>query len=298
VFDDSPAAKAGLKVNDIILRAAEHDVKSPENLVVAVNEAKENELLLVVLRGGSETQVKVTPTRRPEGGVQLSVSPDARYADVITSLEELARHGPAGDVRLFAVRPGGVFALETAKFPKNLEVIIEKRGDNPAKIRVKRSGDGEEKTWEVTEDKLNELPEDVRVHVKQLLGGQLLAMPKAMSLRVEGAHKLAEEIRAKAEEAQRNLEHTLKSFRVEVKPLPPGAAPIPGVPVVPPVPGVPGVPAGARVPAVIAGQRAESIEQKLEEIIKKLDRDSVIERLEQQVKELRKEVEALRQEKK
>ena len=46
-----------------------------------------------------------------------------------------------------------------------MSISIHKSDDEPTKITVKRDGE----TWEVTEDNLDELPEDVRGHVKQML---------------------------------------------------------------------------------------------------------------------------------
>jgi hypothetical protein len=50
--------------------------------------------------------------------------------------------------------------------PDNLNVKIEKHGNEPAKVHVEQDG----KTWDVTEDKLDALPEELRGHVGRLLG--------------------------------------------------------------------------------------------------------------------------------
>ena len=44
---------------------------------------------------------------------------------------------------------------------------VEKSGDGPARIKVKRG----EETWEVTEDALGDLPDDVRPLVENMLNG-------------------------------------------------------------------------------------------------------------------------------
>jgi hypothetical protein len=294
VFDDSPAAKAEFKINDILLRAGDKDIVGPEDLIHAVNEAKDKELAIRALRGGSETTLKVTPARRQADRIELQVSPETPHAEVVRALEELYKKTPDGDVRLFALRPGGVFAFAQAeKFPGNLEVTIEKRGDKPATIRVKRIQDGEDKTWEVTEDKIDELPEDVRPHVQQMLGGQVLAAPQHLQLRIEEARARAQDqaaqANAKMREAQQHLDRTLREYKVRVRPMAPGAAPGPAPPVAPPL-------RITRLP----GAGDSSIQAKLDEILRKLDQpqSDSLQRLQREVERLRRDLEELRQEKK
>jgi membrane-associated protease RseP (regulator of RpoE activity) len=300
VFDDSPAAKAEFKVNDIILRAGDQDIKEPQDLIHAVNEAKDKELAIRVLRGGSETTLKVTPAKRQPDRVEVQVSPDTPHAEVVQALEELYKRMPDGDVRLFAVRPGGVLTYaHGGKFPGNLEVTIEKRGDKPATIRVKRIREGEDQTWEVTEDKIGELPEDVRPHVQQLLGGQALASPRHLQLRIEEARARAVDQANKAQaqmrQAHEQLDRTLKEYRVRVQPAAPGAVPGAAFPV--PAPPTAFQPlSSARV--TVAGDAR--IMSKLDEILRRLDKpqSDALQRLEKEVQRLRKDLDNLRQEKK
>lgn len=297
VFEDSPAAKAEFKTNDIVLRAGENDIKEPQDLVAAVSDAKEKELSVIVLRSGTETTLKVTPAKRQADHLKVQVSPETPHADVVRALERLYQKAPDGDVRLFAVRPGGVFAYaQEAKFPSDLEVTIEKHGDQPAKIRVKR----EDKTWETTDDKLGELPEDIRAHVQQLLGGQPPAGRQVLGLRLEAARREAgaqmEKAQAQARDAQKRSEETLREYRLRVQPVPPvpaGVVPHPQPPVAPPV--------SARATRVLVGPGGEAgIQAKLDAILKKLDQpqNDALQRLQADVEKLRKQVEDLRQDKK
>ena len=64
-LENSPAAKSGIKPNDIIVKAGDKYIKDPGDLE-CVASAKETELTLVVLHGGKETAIKVTPTKRPQ----------------------------------------------------------------------------------------------------------------------------------------------------------------------------------------------------------------------------------------
>ncbi len=69
VIDGSPAAKAGLKEHDIIIKAAGQAVKSPGDLRKALDSRKPSEseetLALVVRRGTKTLDFKVKPTEAP-----------------------------------------------------------------------------------------------------------------------------------------------------------------------------------------------------------------------------------------
>jgi hypothetical protein len=292
VFDDSPAAKAEVKVHDILLRAAGKDVKEPQDLIAAVNDAKENEIEIVALRGGTETTLKVKPAKRQADRQELRFAPETPHAEVVRALDDLYKRTPDGDVRLLAVRPGGVYAYaQAARFPDNLEVSIEKRGDQPAKIRVTRIQEGEDQTWEVTEDKLNDLPEDIRGHVQSMLGAHPPAAGGQLRLKLEAAqgHARNQAARAvaRATEAQ---QQTLREYRVRVQPMTPGAAP--GA--------QPPVPMTVKLPHAVGADPNANIQAKLDAILRKLDHNQggAIERLDKEVQKLRKELNDLRQEKK
>ncbi len=57
-------------------------------------------------------------------------------------------------------------SIRTGEFPKDLSVQINKDGGQPAKIHVKRG----DKEWDITEEKLTELPGEIRQYVEQMLG--------------------------------------------------------------------------------------------------------------------------------
>jgi membrane-associated protease RseP (regulator of RpoE activity) len=182
VFEDSAALKAGFKKNDILVKVGDQALKEPADLLKAVEKAKETELTITLLRGGKELSLKVTPAKRPTQEFEARIielpkdgQPD-KLQEEIKRLEEALKAlrekgGNEGAGILFA-RPG-VVASRTAnviikhEFPKDLSISVTKEGDAPAKIRVKRG----DKEWDVTEDKLGELPDDVRPHVHHFFGG-------------------------------------------------------------------------------------------------------------------------------
>src|SRR5215212_7496285 len=70
----------------------------------------------------------------------------------------------------------GKGALKFGELPADINISVQKSGKEPARIVVKKG----DQTWEVAEDKLTELPGEVREVVERFLAG---GMPERMALR-------------------------------------------------------------------------------------------------------------------
>lgn len=180
IVDDSPAAKAGLQKQDILIQAGELPLKDLKTLVECTEKAQENALTLTLIRKGQQQTLAVTPTKRPAQPPQPSAAPDKEASDEWNMLQENLRNyvvvphtvepGEHLDgTKMLLVMPGFVLPEQAKDFPKDLEVTITKKGEEAAKITVKR---GEEQ-WEVDAQSLDKLPEDIRPHVQQMLGGSV-----------------------------------------------------------------------------------------------------------------------------
>src|SRR4029450_679047 len=129
---------------------------------------------IIVLRDGKEMTLRVMPTRRPkpevggEAGAEAKVErtfearvPGSAVLRIEEALRELKGDDGAGRaLGLYFPRPGVVAQeVEAAvgELPKNLKISVTREGDGPAKVHVEREG----KTWDTTDDKLGELPDDV-----------------------------------------------------------------------------------------------------------------------------------------
>ena len=175
VVDDSPAGRAGVKRFDVIVEANGTPVDSISDLIRVVNEAQSNEMNLAIIRRGEHQTIKVTPEERE---MHYPNAPRAHFAHPRLP-PELRRHLDQFEEFNVPGRPGlswrriqpGIMLDDLnwtrRALPKNFSLHVEKSGEGPAKINVRR-GDQE---WTVTEDNLDELPEDMRPLVENMLNG-------------------------------------------------------------------------------------------------------------------------------
>jgi membrane-associated protease RseP (regulator of RpoE activity) len=181
VVPDSPAAKAGLKQNDILLRANDTELREMQDLVELVRTAgeKQGQIAIEVLRRGQRETVYITPEERPtdatppQGNFGHAFGQDFGLPNGAEFPQDLLRE--FGDVP-FEFRQFGPGVIvggggSVADLPNGVSVSITKEDNQPARITVKRGED----TWEIVGDdpaSLNQLPEDLRPFVDQMLHGQ------------------------------------------------------------------------------------------------------------------------------
>ncbi|MEX2092820.1 MAG: PDZ domain-containing protein [Pirellulales bacterium] len=188
VAPDSPAAKAGLQVFDILLRANDNELEDVADLSthVRIQGANGGTIALDVLRRGQHETIKLTPEARPDAAA--AVEPDVLPGQGWGSGGMIRGGSPAMpffdhsgqplQFRMFG--PGTVISHQgfgLSQMPNGVSVSIQKQNDEPAHITVKRGND----TWDIVGDEpssLAQLPDDVRPFVEQLLaGGGPMQMP-------------------------------------------------------------------------------------------------------------------------
>lgn len=202
VLNGSPGHDAGIRMHDVIVEANGHPVASTLDLVRAVNEAKGTEMSLTVIQAGEEKLKRLTPEERDEEEIMRlrngfanrlgrgAFPPlagleglDGRIQDELQrAMEQMEQQmGPLnGAFRRF--NPGimidprmggqGFSKSSTTKSMTmsngdELTINIEREGDKPAKITVKRGADD----WQLTESDLGQLPDDIRPLVESQLNG-------------------------------------------------------------------------------------------------------------------------------
>jgi hypothetical protein len=172
VVPESPAAKAGIQQYDVLVKADGKPLAGIEDLVGAVDAAKDKQLTIELVRGGKTHEIHVQPEKRPEG-ILPGPPPQTPNEAFRKLLEPWTWQGGRQPWRLRLWGPGAILpphAKIGPPMPGNMSVTISKKGDKPARIVVKR---GNQK-WEVTEDQLDKLPPDVRGHVERMLGRTIL----------------------------------------------------------------------------------------------------------------------------
>ena len=194
VTKDSPAAKAGIEVDDILLAVNDDAIADYQALMDFLSKNKGDEVTLSYLRDGKKKSAKVKPTERPDGQAKFFAPPidgefDFRGKDpeeIRMWFEKMAKEKWGGDftapkallpdgengLKLRFFHPGVVFGEDMdvdveLDLPEGLQIVVIKQGDKAAKIQVKRGED----EWEITEKELDKLPEDIRAHVKKYLSG-------------------------------------------------------------------------------------------------------------------------------
>jgi len=162
LHEDGPAAAEGMQAHDILLTANDKALANPEDLVDAIQEAGEKEIKLALLRGGERKEITVTPKPMPEYNSEPGTG---------TLFLNLIRPGqlvPPGEPQPFTLK----WNWQQQELPENVTVTITKHGKDKVKIKVER----DDKSWDVTEDKLNELPKDVRKAVEPMTRRFMVAM--------------------------------------------------------------------------------------------------------------------------
>jgi hypothetical protein len=146
VVPDSPAHNAGLAEYDILLKANGESLRSVNDLVQTVSESGEKPIQLEWFHESKVKKAEIQPAKRPQH--RPIAEPRRPF--------QLRFYGPAFKV------PENL----DKEFPNDLKIEIRKEGGQPLHIAV-RKGD---RTWELNEDELGELPAEVRTFVDQLVG--------------------------------------------------------------------------------------------------------------------------------
>jgi serine protease Do len=180
VAPESPADKAGVEAQDILLELVGKSVSKPEDVVEVMRQVKENDdVEIVVLRKGKEITLKAKPAPRPVAEKrETETAPPVTTSGRAASQQEFLRHQHQALKALeraladreamgFVLPRPGILAEARPALPEDVTIRLVHKGSEPVRIAVSQGA----KNWEVTEKNLDDLPEELRPHVLALLRG-------------------------------------------------------------------------------------------------------------------------------
>jgi hypothetical protein len=188
VLGNSPAAKAGLKQHDILLKANGHDLHENTDLIDLVNTegAKKGQITIEYLRHNKRQTAVLKPEERPAnapgpaddevgGGANGAFGPAAPGLaapgvpdDLMRQFREQMQQMP---FEFRSMGPGVIVGGGgVGNLPNGVSVTMQKENDKPVHVTISRDG----KSWTVSGDdpeSLKKVPEDLRPFAEQMLHG-------------------------------------------------------------------------------------------------------------------------------
>jgi membrane-associated protease RseP (regulator of RpoE activity) len=200
VMPESPADKAGLKVHDVVTAIDQRPIGDVAMLMAVVDGAGTQGLTLEFVRAGKKQTTTVVPVERPQGDVldhpriavpenrpleqQLRDQQARLVQDQIEKLRprlsdadarqlqewvERMRRGEDQSLRLQLFGPGLVIQnnpqAPVVQLPVGVNILIVRNTGVPTRITVTRGAE----RWDVTENELDKLPEDLREAVRAMV---------------------------------------------------------------------------------------------------------------------------------
>lgn len=172
VVPKSPSDKIGLQKHDILIKAHGQEMTSLHQLVGIVHDSPDEGFELAWIRQGKTLVAQIVPVSRPGKLIEqhrrfrpARPAPHmmGRLQDWIDRLGNGEESEGPLDLRFF----GDALPLESGDYPLDLRVQIQREGNETARLKVQRGDD----SWELSEDDLDQLPDDLRPYVKRMLGG-------------------------------------------------------------------------------------------------------------------------------
>jgi len=223
VMPDGPAAKAGIRAGDRLIKAGGKPIQQVGDLIGAIDASKGKPLGLELVREGKKQQLEVTPQKRPVPARPFrELLPPGQdwkgWREWMDKMEQ-GQFGEGGPFhfRFFgpgAIVPPGVAAEKPQ--PDDMTITVTKKGQEPARIVVKQG----DESWRTTEDKLGELPDEVRPHVERLLGRRFGAWGRVKVMEGPRVHVQPQPLKAlPRDELRKRLDQRLERIDEQIEEL-------------------------------------------------------------------------------
>ena len=125
VVEDSPAAAAGLKANDIVVKVAGKKIADVKTLVEIIGDNGAKPMKIEILRKGRSKTMTATPAKRPQG----------KATDLAIPHEQILRFQP-GMTMKWATPMAGADVIALADGGNSISITVEKNGEGPAKVKI------------------------------------------------------------------------------------------------------------------------------------------------------------------
>lgn len=164
VSPDSPAATAGLKRHDVLVKLGKSELATCKSLGDAVQANANQPVALELFRGGKKQTVRITPAKRPD---KMSKEVYARLKPAQFRIHsELPLKSSKQNPRFRFVGPGVVVSGGRApNAGKDYQIRVFKSKEGVRTVVVKTDAG----TYEATADSLHEVPYEVRTLVATVL---------------------------------------------------------------------------------------------------------------------------------
>lgn len=257
VIPGSPAEDAGLKQYDVVTEAGGKLIAKLTDLKSVVDKSQGEELELAIVRSGKKQEIAVQPGKTTDDKLQVLLHAGAGTSPVgdniaLPGLEDVVRQhedvvemlrkqaelfqkqaealekqplGKGTPLKMRFFGPGVILdkGSDIKEVPTDLSITITKHGNEPATIAVKQG----EKSWKVTEETLDQLPEEIRPHVRRWTGGpadfnidvKRLLAPHAVKLDGLGQKARTEVPDDKVKELRQEFNEQIKQMREEIEQL-------------------------------------------------------------------------------
>lgn len=252
VYPDSPANKAGVKEGDVIMAASGTKLGEPSDLLKVMSDLDKDDpsVTLAVLRKGKKMEIAVKAAERPEmkevndliQELDIDVEGLGNNAEIKSLLKGLRLGANGDEVNVFRFGSPAI-VMDDFEGDQEIDLVVTaedaEEGQSKFKIKIQRENDkpatitvetGDEVT-EVTEEEIDELPEEIQEKVKKALGrtsggfwmadGDVRVVgPNWMDLRLKGmdVEKLnGVEIRKRAREMAEKAREMAEKHRAEAE---------------------------------------------------------------------------------
>jgi hypothetical protein len=167
VEPDSPAAKAGLRPHDALMKANDKPLGDLRDLLKLMNQVKEGKLTFDVFREGKHETIVATLAKRPTKDTAEARAWIEKLRPKMAPGQPLTFHivGP-GQIVPYGLTKLDVTVHTKASLADGSEIEITRHSGDPAKVVVTHDKD----QWEGTSADLSKIPENIRPEVERLLG--------------------------------------------------------------------------------------------------------------------------------